>query len=182
MQRKKHFPAWAPPPPPHPPLDPCRTESYVTNNDVTNLWKNLPPQLFFCSAVLATTCFTLFALVPTYMNNLSPDQTRTQVIASFCMCLLVPRLTANLRWLAVACVSLRLICACSNFTASFFNLRELASCLNKKHKSIQVFPPRKSVGTSGSLWSLYMESTGGSSELATTCAYVWPVASQVITS
>ena len=28
---------------------------------------------------------------------LSPDQTRTQVIASFCLCLLVPRLTANLR-------------------------------------------------------------------------------------
>ena len=28
---------------------------------------------------------------------LSPDQTRTQVIASFCLCLLGPRLTANLR-------------------------------------------------------------------------------------
>ena len=37
----------------------------------------------------------------------------------------------------------------------FFNLRELASPLNTKHKSMEVFPPRKSIGTSGSQWTLY---------------------------
>ena len=49
---------------------------------------------------------------------------------------LVPRLTANLRWLVVAC----------DYNLSFFfkfqverNLRRLASCLNAKHKSMKVF-------------------------------------------
>ena len=31
------------------------------------------------------------------IEMLSPDQTRTQVIASFCLCTLAPRLTTNLR-------------------------------------------------------------------------------------
>ena len=35
----------------------------------------------------------------------------------------VPRLTANLRWLVVACASLRLIRACSNFIATCEDLR-----------------------------------------------------------
>ena len=50
----------------------------------------------------------------------------------FSLCTLVPRLTANLRWLAVACASLRLIWACSNSIATSSNLRRLANCLNTK--------------------------------------------------
>ena len=43
----------------------------------------------------------------------------------FSLCMFVPRSTAsNLRWLVVACASLRLIWACSNFIASFFQLCE----------------------------------------------------------
>ena len=43
----------------------------------------------------------------------------------FSLCTLVPRLTANLRWLATNW-------ACSSFIASSSNLRRLASCLNTK--------------------------------------------------
>ena len=41
--------------------------------------------------------------VTLFHHLLSLDQTRTQVIASFCLCMLVSRLTTNLRWLVVAC-------------------------------------------------------------------------------
>ena len=47
--------------------------------------------------------------------------------------LLVPRVTANLQWLAVTCVSLRPIWACSNFTASFFQLA--SACESFEHKT-----------------------------------------------
>ena len=43
------------------------------------------------------------------------------------------RLTANLRWLVVACVSFRLIWACSNFIASFFQLAR--ACESFEHKT-----------------------------------------------
>ena len=79
--------------------------------------------------------YVVYICVPTRKKThmLSPDQTRTQVIASFSLCTLVPRLTANLRWLAVACVNLRLIWACSNFTASFFQLAR--ACESFEHKT-----------------------------------------------
>ena len=91
--------------------------------------------------------------------------------------------------LAVACVSLRLICACSNFTASFFfptcdSLRVVWTQNTSRCKS---FLPARALELAevSELYigdSIYRESTGESSELPTTCADVWQVASQVIAS
>ena len=92
---------------------------------------------------------------------LSPDQTRTQVIASFCLCLLVPRLNANLRWLATNLSMFKL------HRKFFFNLRVVWTQNTSQCKSFPHFPARRHRNCS-STWRM----PSGSSELATTCADV----------
>ena len=67
---------------------------------------------------------------------LRPGQTRTQVIASHhSLCLLVPRLTANLRWFVDACASFA-----TNLSLFKFRRRKfLSTCELLEHKSMKVF-------------------------------------------